>query len=85
MIKGNVICFAGGEWDYVILSTVRSLPNYEIDKRPSLGWLKRHLGFITDHHQINVALTRAKRGMIIVGKELNTHFLPPTPTALSHN
>ena len=62
------ILYSGGEWDYVILSTVRSLPEYQIDKQPSLGWLKRHLGFITDEHQINVALTRAKRGMIIVGE-----------------
>lgn len=58
---------SGDEWDYVILSTVRSLPEYEIDKRPSIGWLKRNLGFIIDHHQINVALSRARKGLIIVG------------------
>ena len=58
----------------MILSTVRSLPDYEIDKRPSFGWLKRHLGFITDEHQINVALTRAKKGLIIVG-EKTSHSL----------
>ena len=58
----------GDEQDYIILSTVRSLPKYEITKHPSEGWLKKNLGFITDEHQINVALTRAKKGMIIVGK-----------------
>lgn len=60
----------GDEWDYVILSTVRSLPRYEIDKRPSPGWLKRNLGFIIDDHQINVAITRARRGLIIIGKSM---------------
>ena len=57
----------GNEWDYVILSTVRSLPQYEIDPRPSYGWLLAKLGFICDEHQINVALTRARMGLIIVG------------------
>jgi len=57
----------GNEWDYVILSTVRSLPRYEIDPRPSYGWRLANLGFICDPHQINVALTRARMGLIIVG------------------
>lgn len=59
---------AGSEWDYVILSTVRSLPKSSIEKKPTKGWKRRHLGFITDTHQINVALTRAKKGLIIIGK-----------------
>ncbi len=62
-------CFRlGGEWDYVILSTVRSLPQYEIDKRPTIGWLKRNMGFIIDENQINVALTRARKGLVILGE-----------------
>ncbi|KAK3600371.1 hypothetical protein CHS0354_015987 [Potamilus streckersoni] len=56
-----------GEWDYVIFSTVRSLPEFMIEKNPTLGWCKHNLGFISDHHQINVALTRAKKGIVIVG------------------
>ena len=52
----------------MILSTVRSLPEYEIDKHPSDGWCMKYLGFICDPHQINVALTRARMGLIIVGK-----------------
>lgn len=59
--------FIGGEWNYVIFSTVRSLPRYRIEKRPTLGWCKKSLGFISDAHQINVALTRARRGLIIIG------------------
>lgn len=62
----------GGEWDYVIFSTARSLPEYRIEKYPTLGWCKQNLGFITDEHQINVALTRARRGLIIIG---NKHLL----------
>ena len=58
----------GDEQDYIILSTVRSLPSYELERNPSEGWMKKHRGFITDQHQINVALTRAKKGLIIVGE-----------------
>lgn len=58
----------GDEWDYVILSLVRSIPVYEIDRAPSIGWCKRNMGFIIDHHQMNVALTRARLGLIIIGK-----------------
>jgi len=54
-----ITCVVGDEWDYVILSTVRSLPEYEIDPRPSYGWCSANMGFICDSHQINVALTRA--------------------------
>ncbi|KAK7490451.1 hypothetical protein BaRGS_00018237 [Batillaria attramentaria] len=61
----------GGEWDYVILSTVRSLPSYKIEPNPTHGWCRQNLGFITDRNQVNVALTRARKGLIIVGnKEL---------------
>ena len=64
----TVVASQGGERDYVMLSTVRSLPVHQIDHKPSEGWKKKHLGFIIDEHQINVALTRAKKGLIIVGK-----------------
>ena len=64
----TVVASQGGERDYVILSTVRSLPVHQIDHKPSEGWKKKHLGFIIDEHQINVALTRAKKGLIIAGK-----------------
>ncbi|KAL3868501.1 hypothetical protein ACJMK2_041302 [Sinanodonta woodiana] len=63
----TVVASQGGEWDYVLFSTVRSLPEYMIERNPTLGWCKQKLGFITDYHQINVALTRARKGIVIVG------------------
>ncbi|KAK3091404.1 hypothetical protein FSP39_019664 [Pinctada imbricata] len=65
----TVVGSQGGEWDYVILSTVRSLPKYRIERHPTLGWCKENLGFITDQHQINVALTRARKGLVIIGNK----------------
>ena len=59
--------FSGSEWDYVILSLVRSLSKDEIDHEPSLYWLREHLGFVTDDHQMNVGLTRARKGLCIIG------------------
>jgi len=52
----------------VILSLVRSKPVYEIERAPSIGWCKRNMGFIIDEHQMNVALTRARLGLIIIGE-----------------
>lgn len=52
----------------MIFSLARSLPDYIIEKRPTLGWCAKNLGFITDEHQINVALTRARKGLFIIGK-----------------
>ncbi|KAL5022258.1 hypothetical protein ScPMuIL_001413 [Solemya velum] len=63
----TVVSSQGGEWDYVIFTTVRSLPEYKIEERPTMGWVTQNLGFITDPHQINVALTRARKGIIIIG------------------
>ncbi|XP_022107369.1 uncharacterized protein LOC110988307 isoform X2 [Acanthaster planci] len=65
----TVITSQGGERDYVVFSTVRSLPRQEIEDKPTLGWKHRHLGFIMDDNQINVALTRARNGLIIVGNQ----------------
>ena len=64
------ICFhwSGNEWDFVILSLVRSMPRDEIEQKPSIGWCQKNMGFIVDEHQINVALTRARMGLVIIGK-----------------
>ncbi|OWF35538.1 Helicase with zinc finger domain 2 [Mizuhopecten yessoensis] len=68
----TVVASQGGEWDYVIFSTVRSLPDYRIEPNPTHGWCKQNLGFITDEPQINVALSRARKGLVIIG---NRHLL----------
>ena len=62
----------GDEYDIVILTTVRSLPMREI-KNPKFvqadsNWMTENLGFLIDEHQINVGITRAKHGLIIIGK-----------------
>jgi len=44
------------------------MPDYEIERAPSIGWCKRNMGFIIDKHQMNVALTRARLGLIIIGE-----------------
>ena len=71
-----IICIyvpsTGDEYDYVILTTVRSQPLSEISNpdlvQPDRKWLRDTLGFVTDPHKVNVAITRAKQGLIIVGE-----------------
>ncbi|XP_041357987.1 LOW QUALITY PROTEIN: helicase with zinc finger domain 2-like [Gigantopelta aegis] len=65
----TIVSSQGSESDYVIFSTVRSLPSYKIEPAPTLGWCRQNLGFITDANQINVALTRARKGLIIIGNK----------------
>ena len=52
----------------MILSTVRSLPRDQIMEDPTKKWISDHLGFVTDEHQMNVALTRARHGLFILGQ-----------------
>ena len=62
-------CLTGDEFDIVFLSTVRSLPDGDYDESMAdRRWLREHLGFVTNPHQICVGITRAKFGLIIVGE-----------------
>ena len=63
----HILCHAGSEWDYVILSLVRSLNKDDFEPEPSMYWLREHLGFLTDEHLMNVGLTRARKGLCIIG------------------
>ncbi|CAF0859659.1 unnamed protein product [Adineta steineri] len=55
---GTVDGFQGREKDIILLSTVRA--HSEKQKRPTIG-------FVADRRRLNVALTRAKYGMYIIG------------------
>ena len=53
---GSIATAQGSEWDYVILSTVRSD--------------RGRLGLLSDPHTMNVALTRARHGLVVLCEEL---------------
>ena len=55
----SINAYQGREKDIIILSTVRS--------NEAQG--KRSIGFLRDARRLNVALTRARCGLIIVGSE----------------
>jgi superfamily I DNA and/or RNA helicase/exoribonuclease R len=67
----TIIESQGDEYDIVILTTVRSLPLEEIEHEEfveaDFKWKTENLGFLIDNHQLNVAITRAKEALIIVG------------------
>ncbi|RMB95770.1 hypothetical protein DUI87_27883 [Hirundo rustica rustica] len=79
-VRGVTVCTImksqGSEWKYVILSTVRSCPRSEIDRKPTKSWQKKYLGFITDPNQVNVGITRAQEGLCIIG---NRYLLECNP------
>lgn len=58
----------GSEWRYVLVSTVRTCPERDVDQRPTKSWLKKFLGFVVDPNQVNVAITRAQEGLCLIGE-----------------
>ncbi|KAI7808056.1 helicase with zinc finger domain 2 [Triplophysa rosa] len=69
VIVNTIMKSQGSEWKYVILSTVRSCPESDIEPQPTKSWITNRLGFIMDPHQLNVAITRAQEGLCIIGNE----------------
>jgi hypothetical protein len=61
---------SGWEYDYLVLSTCRSVPREEVEVVPSHDWLERHLDRAADVHQINMAITRPRKGLVITGESL---------------
>lgn len=68
MLFNASLCLPGSEWRYVIISTVCSLRSDQIEEEPDGAFLSKHLGFVGDANQINVAITRAKEGLCIIGE-----------------
>ena len=61
----------GRECNVVILTTVRS-PEEDIPDHPSHTWVNENMGFVTDEHLMNVAITRAREALCIIGRYMNT-------------
>ncbi|XP_018411937.1 PREDICTED: helicase with zinc finger domain 2 [Nanorana parkeri] len=74
----------GSEWRYVIFSTVRCATGQDLDSRPTISWQRRYLGFLGDPNQINVALTRAKEGLCILGNSQLLRCCPMWKRLLQH-
>ncbi|KAF1402780.1 Helicase with zinc finger domain 2, partial [Spheniscus humboldti] len=87
-IRGVTVCTImksqGSEWKYVILSTVRSCPRSEIDRKPTKSWQKKYLGFVTDPNQVNVGITRAQEGLCILGNQYLLECNPLWRRLLQH-
>ncbi|XP_070186287.1 3'-5' exoribonuclease HELZ2-like isoform X2 [Littorina saxatilis] len=65
------------EFDYVVLSTCRSVSRSQVEQKPTRDWLQRHLGVTADTHLVNMALTRARKGLVITGNKylLQSHSM----------
>ena len=68
MIGAAYVIVTGQECNVVILTTVRSLPKKDVPENPSYSWVNENLGFLTDEHLMNVAITRAKEALCIIGR-----------------
>ncbi|CAK9113800.1 unnamed protein product [Durusdinium trenchii] len=71
---GSVATAQGSEWDYVILSTVRR----------GGASMQGRLGILADGHILNVALTRARRGLVVLGDSATLSTDPNWKAFLDH-
>jgi hypothetical protein len=63
IIVSSVDGYQGREAEVVVFSTVRCNP-------------KRNLGFLADARRMNVAITRARRGLVVIGSESTLETIP---------
>jgi len=68
---GSIATAQGSEWDYVILTTVRTGSDGS-------------LGLLSDPHTLNVALTRARHGLIVLGSRKTLQRDPHWGPLISH-
>ncbi|XP_076803603.1 3'-5' exoribonuclease HELZ2-like [Clavelina lepadiformis] len=66
---GTVVTSQGSEADCILLSLVRSNQMLPLEEDPETAWVFRNIGFVSDDHQINVAITRARLALRIVGNK----------------
>uniref|UniRef100_A0A8C3W3E9 DNA2/NAM7 helicase-like C-terminal domain-containing protein n=1 Tax=Catagonus wagneri TaxID=51154 RepID=A0A8C3W3E9_9CETA len=68
-VAGVTVCSVtksqGSHWRYVLVSTVRTCQESEVELRPTKSWLTKTLGFVVDPNQVNVALTWAQEGPLV--------------------
>ena len=58
----------GRECNVVILTVVRSTTEEHIPNHLSHTWVNENMGFVTDEHLMNVAITRAREALCIIGR-----------------
>eukprot|EP00439_Symbiodinium_sp_Y106_P079123 s433_g17.t2 len=68
---GSIATAQGSEWDYVILSTVRSEKG-------------GRLGLLSDPHTMNVAITRARHGLVVLCEQSALEGCPNWSALLQH-
>ncbi|KAK7002884.1 helicase with zinc finger domain 2-like isoform X1 [Biomphalaria glabrata] len=69
VVVNTVLDSVGQESQYVILSTVRSVPPSRIEYPPSQDWICDHLGVMSEPRCINLAITRARTAFYIIGNK----------------
>ena len=63
----TVDAFQGSEKDIILFSTVRSQGGLGLGRSKKKSNVRHALGFLTDYRRMNVALTRAKHCLIVLG------------------
>lgn len=62
-----LLILLGAEWEYIILSCVRSRQYEGESSQDARSCMQHSFGLIKDRRCLNVALTRARSGLIILG------------------